>query len=138
MKFVNKRMVVAINKLCIELAGGENFGGSTNMSQGQSLGFVEGIVINKVFGQKIYKTIFHQAAAYLYLIIKNHPFIDGNKRTALATAVTFLEWNNMIFSPSDDANEEVFDFINGLTMVEEDPSTTIETIAEWFQRVCLY
>jgi len=129
-------MVVAINKLCIELAGGENFGGSTNMSQGQSLGFVEGIVINKVFGQKIYKTIFHQAAAYLYFIIKNHPFIDGNKRTALATAVTFLEWNSMVFSPF--YQDEVFNFINGLTMVEEDPSITIDSIADWFQGVCLY
>jgi len=136
MKFVNKRMIVAINKLCIELTGGEKFGGSTNMYQGQSLGFVEGIVVNKLFGQVRYKTIFHQAAAYLYLIIKNHPFVDGNKRTALATAVTFLEWNNMVFSPFHE--DEVFDFINGLTMVEDDPSTTISDIAGWLQEVCLY
>ena len=136
MKFVNKRMIVAINKLCIELAGGEKFGGSTNMYQGQSLGFVEGIVVNKLFGQVRYKTIFHQAAAYLYLIIKNHPFVDGNKRTALATAVTFLEWNNMVFSPFHE--DEVFDFINGLTMVEDDSSTTISNIADWLQEICLY
>ena len=135
MKFVNKRMVVAINKLCIDLTGGEKFGGSTNMYQGQSLGFIEGIVINKVFGQETYNTIFHQAAAYLYFIIKNHPFVDGNKRTALATAVTFLEWNNMVFSPFHE--DEVFAFINGLTMVEEEPSTTIDEIAGWLQGVCL-
>ena len=104
-------MVIAINKLCIELTGGEEFGGKSNMYEGQSLGFVEGIVINKIFGKKRYKTIFHQAAAYLYFVLKNHPFVDGNKRTALATAVTFLEWNDRIFSPFNE--DEVFDFING-------------------------
>ena len=109
MKYVNKKMVIAINKLCIELTGGEEFGGKSNMYEGQSLGFVEGIVINKIFGKKRYKTIFHQAAAYLYFILKNHPFVDGNKRTALATAVTFLEWNDRIFSPFNE--DEVFDFI---------------------------
>ena len=41
------------------------------------------------------------AAAYLCYILKNHCFVDGNKRTALATAVTFLQWNNILFSPFD-------------------------------------
>ena len=136
MKFVNKKMVIAINKLCIELTGGEEFGGKSNMYEGQSLGFVEGIVINKIFGKKRYKTIFHQAAAYLYFILKNHPFVDGNKRTALATAVTFLEWNNMVFSPFHE--DEVFDFINGLTMSDDDPTEIMDDIADWFQGVCLY
>ena len=136
MKFINKRMVVAINKLCIDLTGGEKFGGSTNMYQGQSLGFIEGIVINKVFGQVTYKTIFHQAAAYLYFIIKNHPFIDGNKRTGLAASVTFLEWNNRIFSPFNE--DVVFKFIKDITIKDDDPSTLINEIAEWFDGVCLY
>jgi death-on-curing protein len=33
------------------------------------------------------------AAAYLFHIAANHPFVDGNKRTALAAALTFLEMN---------------------------------------------
>jgi death on curing protein len=33
------------------------------------------------------------AAAYLFHIALNHPFIDGNKRTSLATALTFLDLN---------------------------------------------
>ena len=36
---------------------------------------------------------FEMAAAYLYHIVQNHPFIDGNKRTAFAAALTFLELN---------------------------------------------
>jgi death-on-curing protein len=31
------------------------------------------------------------AAAYLYHIVKNHPFVDGNKRAGLAAALVFLE-----------------------------------------------
>lgn len=33
------------------------------------------------------------AAAYAHGIIKNHPFIDGNKRTGILTAISFLEYN---------------------------------------------
>ena len=90
LRYVNKRMIVAINKLCIELSGGSPVSGKTNMSSGQNLGFVEGIRTNKVYGKEPYPSIFHQAGAYFFYILKNHPFIDGNKRTALATAITFL------------------------------------------------
>ncbi len=38
-------------------------------------------------------SIFDLAAAYAYGIAKNHPFLDGNKRTALAAAGIFLELN---------------------------------------------
>ena len=34
--------------------------------------------------------------------------------------------------------DEVFDFINGLTMTEDEPSETIDDIADWFQGICLY
>jgi death-on-curing protein len=35
------------------------------------------------------------AAAYLFGIVKNHPFVDGNKRTGLAAADTFLYFNGL-------------------------------------------
>ncbi|PIQ77665.1 type II toxin-antitoxin system death-on-curing family toxin [Candidatus Peregrinibacteria bacterium CG11_big_fil_rev_8_21_14_0_20_46_8] len=44
-------------------------------------------------GELLYKNIFEQSAAILESLIKNHPFIDGNKRTAFVSAVTFLELN---------------------------------------------
>jgi len=44
-------------------------------------------------GQLLHPTIAEQASAYLYHLVKNHPFIDGNKRTALATMDTFLRIN---------------------------------------------
>ena len=44
-------------------------------------------------GQDLYPTIFEKAAALLESLLKNHPFFDGNKRTAFVSAVTFLEIN---------------------------------------------
>src|SRR5205823_14545155 len=36
------------------------------------------------------------AAAYLFYICRNHPFVDGNKRTALAACLVFLEGNDLL------------------------------------------
>ncbi|WP_052361898.1 type II toxin-antitoxin system death-on-curing family toxin [Geminisphaera colitermitum] len=47
-------------------------------------------------------TIFEVAAAYAYGIAKNHPFLDGNKRTAFITAIVFLEANGHPFTATTD------------------------------------
>jgi death-on-curing protein len=44
------------------------------------------------------------AAAYLFYICRNHPFLDGNKRTALATCLVFLSENELLPNESLDAN----------------------------------
>lgn len=49
-------------------------------------------------GEDLHPTLFDKAAAYLYHVAKNHPFIDGNKRTAAALALTFLEINGVRYS----------------------------------------
>jgi prophage maintenance system killer protein len=53
--------------------------------------------ITKGFGnQDFYPSLEEKAAALLYLIIKNHSFVDGNKRIAAACFLLFLERNNML------------------------------------------
>jgi len=47
-------------------------------------------------------TLFELAAAYAYGLARNHPFIDGNKRTALLVALTFLEVNGIRFHAEQD------------------------------------
>ena len=44
-------------------------------------------------GRYLHKDIHEMAAAYLYHIVRDHPFVDGNKRTGAVTALTFLEVN---------------------------------------------
>jgi len=39
------------------------------------------------------------AAAYLFYLCRNHPFVDGNKRTALATCLVFLGANDLLTDP---------------------------------------
>ena len=45
------------------------------------------------FGKELYPTLFLKAAVYTRNIIYAHPFIDGNKRTAMAAADVFLQLN---------------------------------------------
>ena len=44
------------------------------------------------------------AAAYLYYLCKNHPFVDGNKRTALAACLVFLSENGLLKTHSLDVD----------------------------------
>ncbi|HEY5999867.1 MAG TPA: type II toxin-antitoxin system death-on-curing family toxin [bacterium] len=46
--------------------------------------------------------LFEMAAAYLYHIARNHPFVDGNKRTALAAALVFLDLNGIRIDATED------------------------------------
>jgi death-on-curing protein len=45
--------------------------------------------------------MFDLAASYAFGLVKNHPFIDGNKRTGFIVAVVFLELNGYKFSASE-------------------------------------
>jgi len=51
----------------------------------------------------LHETVFAMAAAYLHGICRNHPFLDGNKRTAAAAALTFLEMNGIEVDTEEDA-----------------------------------
>ncbi len=64
-------------------------------------------------GTQKYKTTVQKAAALFHSLVKNHPFHNGNKRTALATLVTFL-WRNDRRINSDVTDDEVFDMVVGI------------------------
>ena len=53
-------------------------------------------------GAWLHPDLYTQAAAYAYHLCQNHPFIDGNKRTALACALVFLKLNGIgVLDPRD-------------------------------------
>ena len=57
-------------------------------------------------GQYVHDGVFAMAAAYLFHIASNHPFVDGNKRAGILAALVFLDLNGIsIESPSDDLYE---------------------------------
>jgi death-on-curing protein len=49
-------------------------------------------------GKFLHKTVPTMAAAYAFHICQNHPFIDGNKRVALASSLVFLDINQYTFN----------------------------------------
>lgn len=52
-----------------------------------------------LFQKELYQTLLEKAAIYAFNIINNHIFLDGNKRTGLLSAFTFLQRNGILFSP---------------------------------------
>lgn len=54
-------------------------------------------------GAYLHGDLFAMAAAYWFHISQNHPFLDGNKRAAYATAMTFLFLNGFIVEADDEA-----------------------------------
>ena len=49
-----------------------------------------------MMGKPMFREPVEVAAAYLFYLCRNHPFIDGNKRTALATCLVFLSENGYL------------------------------------------
>ena len=60
-----------------------------------------------MFGQEAYADLFDKAAALLQSLAINHPFLDGNKRTAWVSCVVFLAMNEVQLRPDIDAAERL-------------------------------
>jgi death-on-curing protein len=80
-------------------------------------------------GQYLHADIFEMAAAYVYHLVMNHPFVDGNKRVGLEAALIFLEMNNENLNASD---EELVDLVLKMTAGQIGK----RQIAEFFQSHC--
>jgi death-on-curing protein len=93
----------------------------------RDLGLLESAVARPMasaFGEDAYPTIFHKAAALLESLSRNHPFVDGNKRTATLTTMAFLEGNGYEVNWN---NAEALEFILAVAQGQR----TITELAEW-------
>lgn len=68
------------------------------------------------------------AASYAFGIAKNHPFMDGNKRTALVVSVSFLNLNGFDFDVSAEETYSKFLSLADGTLSEEE-------LADWYRNV---
>ena len=78
-------------------------------------------------GQFLHPKISEKAAAYLYHIAMNHPFIDGNKRTAFAVTDTFLRLNGCTLNLMDDRAYDLVMQVARGTMTKEELSTELDS-----------
>jgi death-on-curing protein len=60
-----------------------------------------------MLGEPLLSDLVEVAAAYLFYLCRNHPFVDGNKRTALATCLVFLSENGLL--PDEDLNIDAWE-----------------------------
>jgi len=69
------------------------YGGSGGIRDMNLLSSAVAMPLASFSGGYIHNDIFEMAAAYAFHICQNHPFVDCNKRTALASALVFLDMN---------------------------------------------
>ena len=74
-------------------------------------------------GNSPYKDIIELSAAYLFYLCRNHPFIDGNKRTALGSCIVFLRLNGIDPQP-DSPDWEQLTLDVAASKIDRDTTTT--------------
>jgi len=103
-----------------------NYGGTQGI---RDLGLLESAVAQPAAsfdGRLLHADVFEIAAAYLFHIVQNHPFIDGNKRVGLEAALLFLELNgHSLEAPDEKLLKLVLDVAQGQRLKPE--------IAEFFR-----
>lgn len=73
-------------------------------------------------GQELYPTIFDKAAALFLGLLKNHPFLDGNKRTATVALGVFLELNGYVLKLD---SMDLADWVQHRAAVKADTPDTV-------------
>lgn len=113
--------IVAMHLLALEQSGGAD--GIRDVAPLESAVAAQTQI---VFGTEVYPTVFDKAAAMCRLIIAGHPFLDGNKRTGMLVALTFLKINHVTFRFKAG---ELEDFAVKIATDHLD----VPVIAEWLQ-----
>lgn len=121
MKYLTPQQVIAIHDQLIK-----RFGGSHGI---RDVGLLESAVARPqatYAGEDLYVTVFDKAAALMHSLLKNHQFVDGNKRTALSCAGLFLRMNG--YDLQNSGQEEL-----QFALKVENGSLTLEEIASWLE-----
>ncbi len=93
---------------CMDIVGKLKFNSDSDLfalERDKGLQAIIGTIYQSFDGKDLYPTIEEKAANFLYLITKNHTFIDGNKRIAATLFIYFLEFYNILYKD----NEQVID-----------------------------
>ncbi len=80
----------------------DRYGGAPGIRDIELLKSALGMPLATYGGQFLHSDIYEMTAAYLFHLVKNHPFVDGNKRTAAVAALIFLALNGFDLDASED------------------------------------
>ena len=90
MDFLSLEDILTLHANQVDLYGGEH--------GVRDLGLLESAIAQPratFGGESLHKDVFEMAAAYLFHLVQNHPFLDGNKRAGAVAALAFLEFNGI-------------------------------------------
>ena len=82
-----------------------------------------------VFGQEMYPSVFDKASCYLFSISRNHPFLDGNKRTASMSSIIFLRSNGNVVEYEEN------EFLEFVILVAEGKKSR-EQVSSYLRTIC--
>ncbi len=85
----------------------ERYGGTAGIRDIGLLQFASGMPRAGIADRYLHEDIFEMAAAYLYHIVRDHPFVDGNKRTGAVAALVFLAMNDIEITLENDELENM-------------------------------
>ena len=106
----------------------EKYGGSMGIRDAGLLHSAVAMPQASFGGEFLHKDLFEMAAAYLFHIVQNHPFVDGNKRAGAASAIIFLEMNDIELHADEDG-------LVDLTLSVACGEVGKEAIADFFRRI---
>ncbi len=122
-----KEQIITINRLTILNHGG-NFVPPYNLLNESALNYLVDVILSEIYGQALYPYIFEKAGVYMFNIIANHVFMDGNKRTGLEAGLMFLKLNG--YQLKEKVSTEILtDFIISIASGEQ----TLETVQNWLK-----
>ena len=85
----------------------ERYGGSPGIRDMELLQSAVAMAAAGIGEEYFHTDIFEMAAAYLFHIVRNYPFVDGNKRTGAVAAVVFFLMNGMELEVDEDSFEKM-------------------------------
>ena len=102
LKFLSLPEVLAIHQDQIS-----RYGGAAGIRDIELLKSALGMPAATYGGEFLHTDIYEMAASYLFHLVKNHPFVDGNKRVGAVAALIFLLLNGYEFCASEDEFAEM-------------------------------
>ena len=122
MKYLTKEQMLLIHSMIVDETRGLH-----GVRDYHAILCLEALPKQKSFGKELYPTIFLKSALYARNIIMAHPFLDGNKRSGMTSAIVFLENNGYIFQA--DTGE-----VEGFALEIVGKRLSLETIALWLKK----
>jgi len=125
MIFLTKEEYISINELVLKRSNSQSIG----IQYPQGLDLVVQQPRQVIFGRELYPNIWLKAAFIIQKLTKKHIFVDGNKRTALLSGLTFLSVNGIRLNFSTDEGEDIILSVTN----SQDNEEIMLSLAEWLK-----